>query len=122
VPLAARRDELKCGVGVVDLAAGSVCAMLEFQMAVEEIFDVQLLNGVRFPEVMGFQKDTIRHTFIVPPEERSPRLGDAGRPEASASLRIGRRRDHVPDVFGLPSSDKSRGAPLSRAGADSHTC
>jgi len=46
--------------------------MLEFQTAVEEIFDVQLLGGLRFPDVMGFQKDTIQHTFIVPSEEQSP--------------------------------------------------
>ena len=44
--------------------------MLEFQTAVEEIFDVQLLGGVRFPEVLGFQQDTIRHTFIVPSEDQ----------------------------------------------------
>jgi uncharacterized protein (TIGR03032 family) len=66
VPLAARREKLKCGVAVVDLAAGRVCGMLEFQTAVEEIFDVQLLGGFRFPEVMGFHKDTLHHTFIVP--------------------------------------------------------
>ncbi len=72
VPLAERRDELKCGVAVVDLIAGRVCAMLEFQTAVEEIFDVQLLAGVRFPELLGFQQDTIRHTFIVQAEERLP--------------------------------------------------
>ena len=48
--------------------------MLEFQTAVEESFDVQLLAGVRFPEVIGFQKDTVHHTFIVPPEHQSPRL------------------------------------------------
>src|SRR6185295_3767641 len=40
VPLAARREKLKCGVAVVDLAAGRVCGLLEFQSAVEEIFDV----------------------------------------------------------------------------------
>src|SRR5262245_8946772 len=67
VPLAERRDELKCGVAVVDLRIGELAAMLEFQTAVEEIFDVQLLPGVRFPEVIGFQKDAIQHTFIVPP-------------------------------------------------------
>jgi uncharacterized protein (TIGR03032 family) len=72
VPLAERRHELKCGVAVVDLTSGRVCAMLEFQTAVEEIFDVQLLSGIRFPDVMGFQKDTIQHTFIVPSEEQSP--------------------------------------------------
>src|SRR5262245_55812759 len=58
VPLAERRNELKCGVGVVDLRSGRQVAFLEFQSAVEEIFDVQLLSGLRFPEVIGFQKDT----------------------------------------------------------------
>jgi hypothetical protein len=46
--------------------------MLEFHTAVEEIFDVQLLTGVRFPELMGFQKDAIHHAFVVPPEARPP--------------------------------------------------
>jgi uncharacterized protein (TIGR03032 family) len=68
VPLAERRDKLKCGVAVVDLRAGRAIAFLEFQTAVEEIFDVQLLPGLRFPEVVGFQKETVQHTFIVPPK------------------------------------------------------
>lgn len=72
VPLAERRGELKCGVAAVDLRDGRVIAFLEFQTAVEEIFDVQLLTGVRFPEVVGFQQETIQHTFIIPPESRSP--------------------------------------------------
>ena len=84
VPLAARRDELKCGVAVVDLAAGRVCGMLEFQTAVEEIFDVQLLAGLRFPEVMGFQKDTLSHTFIVPPFHQ-PEVGHAVLPQTRAA-------------------------------------
>jgi len=67
VPLAERRGELKCGVAVVDLRGGGVIALLEFQTAVEEIFDVQLLPGIRFPEVVGFQQDTINQTFVVPP-------------------------------------------------------
>ncbi len=67
VPLAERREQLKCGVAVVDLRSGQVIAFLEFQTAVEEIFDVQLLPGLRFPEVIGFQQETIQHTFIVPP-------------------------------------------------------
>lgn len=70
VPLAQRRNELKCGVGVVDLRSGQVIAMLEFQTAVEEIFDVQLLPGLRFPEVVGFQKEAVHHTFIIPPENK----------------------------------------------------
>jgi len=66
LPIAERLGQLKCGVAVVDLRGGQVVALLEFQTAVEEIFDVQLLPGLRFPEVLGFQQETIQHTFIVP--------------------------------------------------------
>jgi uncharacterized protein (TIGR03032 family) len=68
VPLAERREQLKCGVALVDLRNGQSVALLEFQTAVEEIFDVQLLSALRFPEVVGFQKETLHHTFIVPHE------------------------------------------------------
>jgi uncharacterized protein (TIGR03032 family) len=68
VPLAERRDQLKCGVAVVDLRTGQAVALLEFQSAVEEIFDVKLLPGLHFPEVVGFQKEAVHHTFVVPAE------------------------------------------------------
>ncbi len=69
VPLAEKRDQLKCGIGVVDLRSGQTIAFLDFQTAVEEIFDVQLLLGIRFPEVMGFQKESLHHTFIIPNDQ-----------------------------------------------------
>jgi uncharacterized protein (TIGR03032 family) len=69
VPLAERRGELKCGIAAVDWRSGEVIGLLEFQTAVEEIFDVQLMPGLRFPEIIGFQKEDIRNTFIVPPVE-----------------------------------------------------
>jgi uncharacterized protein (TIGR03032 family) len=72
VPLAERRDQLKCGVAVVDWRRGVVVGLLEFQTAVEEIFDVQLLPDLRFPEVVGFQQETIQHTFVVPPSVTEP--------------------------------------------------
>lgn len=68
VPIAARRDELKCGVAALDMRSGRLVGLLEFQTAVEEIFDVQLLSGIRFPEVIGMQKESLHHTFIIPPE------------------------------------------------------
>ncbi len=70
VPIAERRDELKCGVAVVDLRRGVAIGLLEFQTAIEEIFDVQILAGLRFPEVIGFQKETVDHTFVVPPTDK----------------------------------------------------
>jgi uncharacterized protein (TIGR03032 family) len=69
VPMARRREALKCGVGVVDLRTGQVIGLLEFQTAVEEIFDVQLLAGLRFPELVGFQKEAVHHTFVMPRED-----------------------------------------------------
>jgi hypothetical protein len=80
VPLAERRDELKCGVVVVDLNSGRTVGFLEFHTAVEELFDVKLLPGIRFPEVLGFQKEDIHHTFVIPPwsevrDQRSESVG-----------------------------------------------
>jgi hypothetical protein len=66
VPIVERRGELKCGVAAIDLERGRQIGLLEFQTAVEEIFDVQLLPGIRYPEVVGFQKEEVHHTFVVP--------------------------------------------------------
>jgi uncharacterized protein (TIGR03032 family) len=53
VPIAQRRESLRCGVGVVELATGQHVAHLEFKAGVDEIFDVQVLPGVRLPAVSG---------------------------------------------------------------------
>jgi hypothetical protein len=39
---------------------------------VEKTFDVKLLPGLRFPEVVGFQKEAIHHTFVVPAKASRP--------------------------------------------------
>jgi uncharacterized protein (TIGR03032 family) len=78
LPLAARREQLQCGLAVVDVRHGRMVAALEFQTAVEEIFDVKLLLGVRFPEVLGFQRDTIQHTFVIPPSADAAARKPAG--------------------------------------------
>ncbi len=68
VQIAERAQELKCGIAAIDLRHGRLIGMVEFQTAVEEVFDVQLLLlcGLRFPEVVGFQKEALDHTFVVP--------------------------------------------------------
>jgi uncharacterized protein (TIGR03032 family) len=53
MPIAERRPELKCGVGVVDLGTGRLMAHLEFVTGVEEIFDVQVMPGTRCPALSG---------------------------------------------------------------------
>ena len=87
VPIAERRDELKCGIAVLDLRSGQTIAFLEFQTAVEEVFDVQLLPGLRFPEVIGFQQETLHHTFIVPREPEHMHGRKSGGPSTAQSSR-----------------------------------
>jgi uncharacterized protein (TIGR03032 family) len=53
VPIAEERDCLKSGVAIVDLASGRQVALLEFHTGIEEVFDVQLLPGVRSPLIAG---------------------------------------------------------------------
>jgi uncharacterized protein (TIGR03032 family) len=53
MPIAQRRESLRCGVGVADLTSGQTVAHLEFKAGVDEIFDVQVLPGVRLPAISG---------------------------------------------------------------------
>jgi uncharacterized protein (TIGR03032 family) len=53
MPIAERRADLKCGVGIVDLGGGGLVAHLEFLSGVEEIFAVQVLPGIRCPAISG---------------------------------------------------------------------
>jgi uncharacterized protein (TIGR03032 family) len=68
VPVVARRDELRCGLWVVELRTGAIVAHLEFSTGVEEIFDVQVLPGIVFPYVSGpsADKDTGQPLWTVP--------------------------------------------------------
>jgi len=68
MPIAARRPELKCGVGVVDLTTGRLAAHLEFITGVEEIFDVQVVKGACCLALSGPypNQDNTKPIWIVP--------------------------------------------------------
>jgi uncharacterized protein (TIGR03032 family) len=69
VPIVEHRDQLQCGLVVVDLRTGSLAAHLEFRSGVEEIFDVQVLPGITFPYISGpwAERDTGQPLWTVPP-------------------------------------------------------
>jgi uncharacterized protein (TIGR03032 family) len=46
-PIAEFHDQLKCGLGVIELATGNTVATLEFTSGLEEIFDVQVVPDSR---------------------------------------------------------------------------
>ena len=74
VPIAARRDALKCGVAVVELATGRFVALLEFTAGIQEIFAVEILPGTRCPAISGpfVAKDDTQPIYAMPENWISP--------------------------------------------------
>ena len=74
VPIAEQREELKCGVGVIDLRSGQLVAHLEFRSGVEEIFAVEVLPNVRMPAVSGPNSgaDGTKVIWMAPPNSDIP--------------------------------------------------
>ena len=56
-PIAAYHDQLKCGVGVIELSTGHTIATLQFANGVEEVFDVQAVPGSLCPTFGGSPAD-----------------------------------------------------------------
>jgi hypothetical protein len=56
------------GVWVLEAASGRTVALLKFEDAVQEIFRVQVLPGIRSPDVISDQPALLVDSFIVPEE------------------------------------------------------
>lgn len=68
LPLTARLEDRQCGIWVVNIETGETVAFLQFEDLVEEIFDVAVLPGLRFPEIAEHGSDAVNNSFVVPPE------------------------------------------------------
>lgn len=60
-------EERMCGVWVVDTRNGQVVAFLQFQTGVQEVFAVQVLPGMKFPEILTEDEKTAGDAFLMPP-------------------------------------------------------
>ena len=61
-------EERCCGVWVVNIHTGQTVAYVKFEDAVQEIFAVQVLSGVRHPDVINDRPRRIADAFVVPDE------------------------------------------------------
>jgi uncharacterized protein (TIGR03032 family) len=68
IPIAERAAERNCGIWVVDIRNGRVVAQLKFTQGVQEIFAVQVLPGIRYPEVLGKYDKLALDTYFLPSE------------------------------------------------------
>lgn len=66
LPLMERLDERLCGVWAVDPGSGNVLGFLRFEELVQEVFDVALLPGLRFPEIGEPDGDAASTTYVLP--------------------------------------------------------
>ena len=69
-PIAAYHDQLKCGIGVIELSTGDTVATFQFANGVEEIFDVQAVPGARCPTFGGTNGDASQ-VWLLPAEHQA---------------------------------------------------
>jgi uncharacterized protein (TIGR03032 family) len=76
IPVAERAlAERNCGVWVVDVRTGLTVAFLRFEDAVQEVFAVQVLPGLRYPEIAPEVSKLMADSYDVPAaalQEMSP--------------------------------------------------
>jgi uncharacterized protein (TIGR03032 family) len=58
--------ERTCGVWVVDIQRGQVIAFLKFEEAVQEVFAVALLPGMRYPDLINDNAELVGSSFVLP--------------------------------------------------------
>lgn len=79
VPIAEHRDQLRCGVGIVDLTTGKTVAVFQFLSGVSEIFAVEVLEGFANPLIAGASVDQQEREVWIVPADNLPRPKVAAR-------------------------------------------
>jgi uncharacterized protein (TIGR03032 family) len=64
LPITATTTKRNCGVWVVDTTTGATVGFLRFEGAVQEIFDVAVLPGVRWPAILDHPEITA-NAFVL---------------------------------------------------------
>jgi hypothetical protein len=68
IPLVSRLRNRTCGVWVVNIETGQTLGFLRFDAGVQEIFAVQLLRGIRFPELLEWSDERLGNSYVLPDE------------------------------------------------------
>ena len=63
--LQAKQAQARCGLLVIDLRSGDIVHSLRIEGVVEELYDVQVLPGVRQPMAIGLKTDEIRRVISI---------------------------------------------------------
>ncbi len=61
-------EERTCGVWIVNVETGHSVAFLKFESGVQEIFSVQVLRGITFPEIVPWNDPKMFSSYVLPDE------------------------------------------------------
>lgn len=103
IPLVERlQDERFSGVWVVNIDTGQTVAFLRFEEAVQEIFSVQVLPGLRFPHVLDIGDERVSNSYVLPDDALAdvPETLRGGAPRAAPTAPTENRHpDHAAGRF-----------------------
>src|SRR5262249_6406845 len=71
LPLMERLGERLCGGWAVNPQNGRIAGFLRFEELVQEVFAVELLSGLRYPEIADEGSDAATNSFM-PPDAVAP--------------------------------------------------
>jgi uncharacterized protein (TIGR03032 family) len=66
LPVTQSADERNCGVWLVDTRTGAIAGFVRFEGMVQEIFDVQVLPGRRWPTILRDDSELTVSSFVLP--------------------------------------------------------
>ncbi len=71
LPVLEQDEPPECGVWAVDLVTGQIIGWLKFEEGIDEIFDLQWLPQLRWPDILEPDEPTARNGFTLPEEKLS---------------------------------------------------
>ncbi len=61
-----KEDERTCGVWVLNIETGQTVGFVKFEDAVQEVFAVELLAGIQFPDLVQEMPEILASSYVLP--------------------------------------------------------
>ena len=66
IPITERKQERTCGVWAIHIQTGQILGFVKFEDAVQEIFAVRVVPGIRYPDLVNHDTKLLDGSFILP--------------------------------------------------------
>ncbi|MEM9543544.1 MAG: TIGR03032 family protein [Cyanobacteria bacterium P01_E01_bin.42] len=96
IPITESLKERICGVWMVNIDTGEIVAFLRFEDAVQEIFAVQILPGILFPDVIDWDEKLLSTSYILPDEALKEVVHPSAKPvETQPPVEVNEKSDRT---------------------------